>query len=346
MSTDKIHQDPQHLVFIQSRAAINHTLVAEYAAMMRAGVEFEAAQGIQAEDGQVYVYDGQHRGEAARVAGMQLLVEVQPGSQEEAEWQALAANQKHGLRRTRADKQQVVRNALLHRYGANKSDREIARHCGVDHKTVAVVRQELELSGKILCIVERTVNRGGATYRQNTRNIGGRLTGNGQVSEGEQKASRSSLVNLHNQAKSLKNPSVVKDSVAPKPATGQMCLDQPGQLVDTVPDMPAASLPEIVSPASAGEQPTAQEFECPHCGQERVVGVNGSRRWCLNCDAEWPTAAAFLTAATVTHNASNADKNNREGLERRFSNLLVGLAGGQLAEVEGWLKELEYRLQH
>lgn len=147
MSTEKIHEDPQHLVFIQSRAAINHTLVAEYAAMMRARVEFEAAQGIQAEDGQVYVYDGQHRGEAVRVAGMQLLVEVRPGSQEEAEWQALAANQKHGLRRTRADKQ-------------------------------------------------------------------------------------------------------------------------------------------------------------------RVVGVNGSRRWCLNCDAEWPTAAAFLTAAMVTHNASNADKNN------------------------------------
>jgi hypothetical protein len=70
---------------------------------------------------------------------------------------ALTANQKHGLRRSRDDKRRVVHTALLHPYGAKLSNRELARHCGVDHKTVGKIRQELELSGEIPQMQTRTV---------------------------------------------------------------------------------------------------------------------------------------------------------------------------------------------
>ncbi|MBE7550105.1 MAG: hypothetical protein HS126_03385 [Anaerolineales bacterium] len=56
---------------------------------------------VQDENDQIYVYDGLHRGSAAKQVGAKLWVEVQPGTQLDAEWLALTANQKHGLRRSR-----------------------------------------------------------------------------------------------------------------------------------------------------------------------------------------------------------------------------------------------------
>ena len=147
--TKQILADPKELVFIQSRAETNNDLVDEYANMMRDGVQFDAAQGVRDEVDQIFVYDGLHRGEAAKLAGIRLLVETQSGTRQDAEWLALSANQKHGLRRSRKDRQRVVRNALLHPYGASLSDREIARHCGVDHKTVGKVRAELQTTAEI-----------------------------------------------------------------------------------------------------------------------------------------------------------------------------------------------------
>jgi hypothetical protein len=55
--------------------------------------------------------------------------------------------------------------------GTGKSDREIAKHCGVDHKTVASLRKDLELSGEIHQIADREVKRGDSTFTQNTANI-------------------------------------------------------------------------------------------------------------------------------------------------------------------------------
>jgi hypothetical protein len=101
MST-RVLIEPNEVVFIQS-GATNTDLVAEYAEMMQNGVEFDPVQGMQDEIGQIYVYDGLHRGSAAKQVGVKLWVEVQPGTQLDAEWLALTANQKHGLRRSRED---------------------------------------------------------------------------------------------------------------------------------------------------------------------------------------------------------------------------------------------------
>ena len=135
--------DPHAPMYIQSRAQMDFALVDEYAQMMRDGVEFDPAQAIEDADGKIYVFDGYHRGEAAKAAGVMLRVRVQSGTRADAEWLAFAANKSHGLRRTHADIERVVRNALAHPNAAGMSDRELARHCGTDHKTVGNWRKRL-----------------------------------------------------------------------------------------------------------------------------------------------------------------------------------------------------------
>jgi len=53
----------------------------------------------------------------------------------------------YGLPFTNADKRNAVKRALLHPYGRDMSYRQIAKHVGVDPKTVGRVRRELEAAG-------------------------------------------------------------------------------------------------------------------------------------------------------------------------------------------------------
>jgi hypothetical protein len=52
------------------------------------------------------------------------------------------------------------------------SDREIAQHCKVDHKTVAARRPKPKVSGEIPQMQRRTVTRNGSTYTMDTAAIG------------------------------------------------------------------------------------------------------------------------------------------------------------------------------
>jgi hypothetical protein len=166
------HLHPDELIFIQSRAATHDDLVAEYADLMADDdFDFDAIEALEDESGTIFVWDGAHRGAAALQVNRFLLVNLKPGTRVEAEWLALGANQKHGLRRSREDKQYVVRQALQHPEGVGRSDREIGRHCGVDHKTVGRIRAEMEASGEIPRITARTVTRNGVTYQQETAGI-------------------------------------------------------------------------------------------------------------------------------------------------------------------------------
>ncbi|MCL4301395.1 MAG: ParB N-terminal domain-containing protein [Anaerolineae bacterium] len=156
--------EPHQFIFIQSRAAINYTLINEYATMMSEGIVFDPAEGVQDAEGYIYIWDGYHRGEAAKRVGIQLRVRIRPGTQTDAEWLALSANQKHGQRRSMEDKQHVVRQALLHPYGLYMSDRALTRHCGVDRRLVVKVRQEMEETGEIPEETKRFIQRGDQTY--------------------------------------------------------------------------------------------------------------------------------------------------------------------------------------
>lgn len=155
----------------QSRAALDENVIRDYAEAMRDGDLFPPILVFY--DGKVNILaDGFHRVAAAIEAGLPTIeAEVRQGTLEDAQWASYSVNGKHGLQRSRDDRQRAIIAALKHPSGAGKSDREIGRHVGVDHKTVGVVRAGLVVYGEIPQIKDRQVTRGDSTYIQNTAGI-------------------------------------------------------------------------------------------------------------------------------------------------------------------------------
>ena len=123
------------------RHELNRDVVEEYTELIQSGASFPPPKVFHDEAG-YFLLDGLHRIEAHRQAGeTKVEVELWQGSRDDAVRFALSANATHGLRRTNADKRACIRTAI--REFPSISDREIARICGVDHKTTGRVRQEL-----------------------------------------------------------------------------------------------------------------------------------------------------------------------------------------------------------
>jgi hypothetical protein len=158
----------------QSRAWIDEGVVGDYAEAMENGATFPDLTVYH--DGENYwLSDGYHRLAAARSIYRETIsCMVLQGTQADAQWDSFAANATHGLRRSNEDKRRCVLAALKHEKGAGQSDRAIAEHCGVDHKTVGAIRKELEAEGQ----VEQQVKRVGRDGRQmDVTNLQGRSTG-------------------------------------------------------------------------------------------------------------------------------------------------------------------------
>jgi uncharacterized ParB-like nuclease family protein len=127
----------------QVRAEINNEVVGEYAAAMTAGDEFPAVV-LFVEANRYWIADGQHRLAAMKRNGqVNVYAHVFKGDRREAIKFALGANQKHGLRRSNADKRRAVEIAL--REFADLSSVEIGRLCGVSHTFVDKVRAEKQV---------------------------------------------------------------------------------------------------------------------------------------------------------------------------------------------------------
>jgi hypothetical protein len=158
--------NPHDCQYIQSRVALDADTVQQYADMLRQEIVFDACKGvINPVTGVIIVYDGNHRAEAAKREGVFVEVELEEGNAAYAEWLATGANTHHGLKRTPADIEHAVTTALRHPRAIGKSDREIARHCGCDHKTVGKYRKELEASGERPQMPAITVTRNGTDYQ-------------------------------------------------------------------------------------------------------------------------------------------------------------------------------------
>jgi len=131
---------------------MNEAVIAEYADAMEQGDEFPPILVFYDEARNEFILaDGFHRYAAHMRAKPNdpILAEQRIGTVEDAFWASLAANQSHGLRRTNADKRNVIKRALLYPGGYKMSNRQISNHVGVDDKTVAVVRFELEAGAEI-----------------------------------------------------------------------------------------------------------------------------------------------------------------------------------------------------
>ena len=127
----------------QTRAHIDDCTVAEYAEAMLAGDRFPPVVVFQ-QDGDFIMADGWHRVRAACRAKLgHILAEVRPGGRKDALQFALGCNQKHGLRRSNADKRRAVEIALAE-FG-NLSDRSLAQMCGVCVQTIGNIRHQLSI---------------------------------------------------------------------------------------------------------------------------------------------------------------------------------------------------------
>ena len=158
----------------QARLCICDQMVKEYAEAMEAGDEFPPLTVFYDEpNNQFILADGFHRLAAhMRVRpNDQILVEQRLGTAGNARWFSCGANRTHGGRPSPEDKRFAIQQALTTDEGAKASDRQIGRHVGVDGKTVAAIRRELESICGIPQIDSRIVQRGSQTYVQNTAGI-------------------------------------------------------------------------------------------------------------------------------------------------------------------------------
>jgi hypothetical protein len=132
----------------QPRVEVQEEVVDAYRRDMRKGANFPPVEVVF--DGIYYwLCDGFHRYKAARLAHRaDLKAIVHTGTKDEAVWRCLAANAVHGLRRTNEDKLWAIGRAIKIR--PDRSNRFLADHVGVDHKTVSRQRGELESTGEIL----------------------------------------------------------------------------------------------------------------------------------------------------------------------------------------------------
>lgn len=119
---------------------LHDPVVDEYAAAWKAGANFPPVD-LFWDGNRFHVGDGSHRIAGARKAGRKHIPAlVREGTRRDALLHSLAANQRHGLRRSPADKRYAVGKALAEL--KDYSDRQIAKLIGVSHTFVAHCRRK------------------------------------------------------------------------------------------------------------------------------------------------------------------------------------------------------------
>lgn len=158
----------------QPRTAINTVLIEEYTEAMANGAEFPPI--VVFFDGEAYwVADGFHRYFASVGLGLaDVRCDVRQGTVRDAILYSCGANAAHGQRRTNEDKRRAVLRMLEDAEWSAWSDREIARRCAVDHKTVSALRPKPADTGEVPQYAERTFvhPKTGQPTTMNTSRIG------------------------------------------------------------------------------------------------------------------------------------------------------------------------------
>lgn len=136
---------------LQPRVAVRPDVVAEYAALLD-DAKFDLPAVTVFDDGAaLWLADGWHRLAAYRQADrVSIPADVRSGTFRDALKYAASSNSGHGLRRSNADKRRAVLMLLDDELMSQWSNREIARHCGVHHATVAAVREEHKFRTQVL----------------------------------------------------------------------------------------------------------------------------------------------------------------------------------------------------
>src|SRR5215471_16531693 len=125
-----------------SRAdGLRQDVIDEYREGLQRGDTFPAVT-VFFDGTQYYLVDGFYRYYAYRLEQIEMIeVAIHEGTLREALLYSAGINQKHGVRRTNADKWKAIKILLEDEEWSQWSDNAIAKHCGVDHKTVAKYRE-------------------------------------------------------------------------------------------------------------------------------------------------------------------------------------------------------------
>ena len=131
---------------MQHRMITHDKVIEEYADVLRNGTELAPIQIIRDQNNTLWLWDGFHTLEAAkRVGALKLRAKITRGTKRDAWLKSLGANAKHGIRRTRADLQKTVDDALgdpevkfsLLNEDQQHSYNSLAKLCTVHHSTIS-----------------------------------------------------------------------------------------------------------------------------------------------------------------------------------------------------------------
>jgi hypothetical protein len=154
----------------QHRLDLDEATIAEWAEEMRAGAEFPPIT-LWWDGDHYWLSDGFRRIAAAELAGLSgFNAEVCIGTLDEARWHSYGANATHGLRRSVAETEVVLRLALMHPNAGRFSNVQIAKHLHVSEATVRSWSLRLALRSGDDAV--REVTRLNTTYVMDTRKIG------------------------------------------------------------------------------------------------------------------------------------------------------------------------------
>lgn len=157
----------------QPRSTIDFGVVEDYATAMADGATLPPLTVFY--DGQDHwLADGFHRRAAAETLGLaEVECDVRQGTRRDAVLFSVGANAAHGMRRTNEDKRRSVLTLLNDAEWAKWSDGEIARKCAVSQPFVSKIRPAPPPSQNHYEMPrQRTVERAGTVYQQNTARIG------------------------------------------------------------------------------------------------------------------------------------------------------------------------------
>lgn len=157
----------------QSRALLQDSIIAEYAAALADGVTFPPVV-IFYDGSDHWLADGFHRVRAFAAAGRDTIpADVRQGTRRDAILYSVGANETHGLRRTNDDKRRAVMTLLDDAEWSKWSDREIGRLCRVSHEFVRKLRP---LTVNVDSDERTYTTKHGTTATMNTAAIGKSVT--------------------------------------------------------------------------------------------------------------------------------------------------------------------------
>lgn len=156
---------------IHPRMKLDEATAEEYGRLMKDGAKFPPI--IVFHDGKEhFLADGWHRLEGVKsFAGKDIAADVRKGSRRDAILYAVAANHKHGLRRTNADKRKAVEIVLDDEEWRLWAVNKIASLCNVSWTLVDEIRKSYLLENEDSD--ERKVERGGTEFHQKVGKRGG-----------------------------------------------------------------------------------------------------------------------------------------------------------------------------